>query len=424
MSKRIPVFLLFLIVTLLTACSFSVDEFLVAPLLTSDQREILAAVQEANAERIMLKYPVFGDWRAPIRFFDSGGHRGGKAVVFYSVAPEINARIAVLVRQDGEWTILGEQQGDGPEVNSAQLLPGHDTNILIEWGSANPGNKRFAVYNFAGQELITGFREECSDILMQDFTEDGIPEFCYVTAVSPDENFWLKYAADDGRGYAIESQIELHPEMVALLSLQTRKNINGRQLVYVDQSIEGSVCATEIFLLENGELSLLEVEKEFDVFRLSMRRSELICRSFSETDTGTVMIPSQTAPRETIADEALWHYWYFIRDGSLNYGFASFVNIPLGLNVGIPENWLEQIVVEEDEEEQRLFRFMDYETGEILLEIKVLRVEEDHQPYEDDGFKGIQRSSGGVYRYLYRAGEGCSIRDEMHIVDNFFGITN
>lgn len=420
--------LLFLIVMslLLTSCGISVEDLLVAPLLTADQSAILAVIQAANTERTLLKYPVSGDWRTPIQFFDLNGDGIEEAIVFYSVAPEVNTRIAVLGKGAEGWIIHGELLGGGPEVNSVQVLAGMGANMLVEWGSVNPSNRQFTVYNFIGGELRVGFNEECSDILMEDFSGSGTVEFCYVTAESPGEPFRIVYADyREGKGYVSGTQIKLRPEMVALLSLKTIKDRNGRQLVFVDESIEGSLAATEVFIIGNGKLSYVELEADFDIFLLSMRRDDLVCRVFPNIRDDRIMIPSDAAPRETIVDEALWTYWYFIDgESSLSYGFASFVNMALNLNVGTPEEWLDRVIVVENEEEQRLYQFIDFETEEIVFEIKVLRVDDNPQEYEVQGFQTIQKNDGGAYRYLYRAGDGCLPREERYVTEHFYGIVS
>ena len=417
-------FLFFILISfLLTSCGLSVEELLVAPLLTEEQSAILAAIQAANTERTMLKYPIAGDWRTPIQFLDFDNDGFEEAIVFYSVAPEVNTRMAVLEKGVDGWSIVSELLGGGPEVNSVQILSGLSANLLVEWGSVNPSNRQFAVYNYIDGGLRVGFNEECSDILMEDFSGSGMMEFCYVTAEASGEPFRIVYADYRGEeGYFSGPGIELRSEMVALLSLKARKDRTGRQLVYVDVGIEGSLAATEVFVIENGRLSYLEIETDFDIYLLSTRQNELICRGFSNLLNDGVMIPSEAAPRETIADETLWTYWYHIEKDSLSHGFTSFVNMALNLNAGVPEEWLERVIVVEDEEEQRLFQFFDFETEEILLEIKVLRVEDNPQEYEGEGYQIIQRSDGGAYRYLYRAGEGCSARDERYITEHFYGI--
>lgn len=408
---------------LLCSCNISVEDLMTAPSLTADQSAILDVIQQSNIERISLKYPISGDWRSPIQFFDLNGDGQDEAIVFYSVTQEINARIALLAKTDEEWIISSEYQGDGTEVNSVQMLSGTDANILVEWGSVNPNNRQFGVYAYIEGELLIGFKEECSDILMGDFNDDGILEFYYVSAEKPGERFRLKYADDIGRGYSIISEIELSAEMAALLSLKTVKNPDGQQLIFIDESIEGNSYATEVFALKNRKLSPAAAGGEFDIFSLSVRQTELISRVFTNVSKTLMMVPSKVASRETISDETLWRYWYYVQNDSLGYYFATFVNAPLNMNVAIPDEWLETVTVAESEVEQRLFIFTDTGTGETIFEIKVLRIEDSQQTYEDEGFISIQRSVG-AYRYLYRAGEACSARNEKYIAEHFYGIAN
>lgn len=408
----------------LSSCNISVEDLIIAPSLTADQNAILTIIQQENTERVMLKYPVSGDWRTPIQFFDLDSDGVDEALVFYSVSPEVNARIAILAVVDDEWVMSSEYQGDGPEVNSVELLPGNDASILVEWGSVNPNNKQLVVYSYLDRELRIGFTEECSDILKGDFNNDGTLEFYYISRERTGERFLLKYAADTGGGYSIVSEIQLHAEMAALLALKIMRNSTGQQLVYVDESIERAAAATEVFTLGSSGLTHAVAEKDFDIFLLSIRQPEMVCRVFSNISSNLMMIPSRASPRETIADETLWNYWYYVQGESLKYYFATFVNIPLNLNVVIPDSWLENTVVSESEQEMRLFVFADVFTGEAVFEIKVLRVEEDQQKYEDLGFKPIQRPGGDAYRYLYRAGESCSVWDERYITEHFYSVTN
>ena len=423
--KRSALLLFAISVILLTSCGASVEDLLVAPSLTADQSAILSAIREANTERTMLKYPISGEWRTPIQFLDFNNDGVEEAVVFYSAAPEVNARIAVLEKAGGTWSILSELPGGGPEVNSVQILSGVNTNLLVEWGSVNPSNRQFAVYNYENNALRVGFNEECSDILMEDFSGSGMLEFCYVTAMTPDEPFRIVYTDDSGgQGYTSSTEIELRHEMVALLSLKARKDAERRHFIYVDAVIEGNRTATEVFTIEKGEFARLELEMDLDISLLSVRRNDLICRGFPGVRNEGMMIPSEAPPRETIVDESLWTFWYHIENVSLSHEFTSYVNMALNLNIGVPEEWPDRVVVVESEEDQRLFVFSDVNAGEVLFEIKVLRVEDNPGEYESEGFQTIQRGAGGVYRYLYRAGRYCTAREEWYIVENFYGIIN
>lgn len=397
------------------------EDLLTAPSLTADQNGILEVIQQNNTERIHLKYPISGDWRNPIHFLEQEGE-STRAVVFYTIANEVNARIALVKKDSNGWKLVSELYGDGPEINSVQILQGVEVNLLVEWGSLNPANRRLAVYYVSSNELNIGFREECSDILMMDFNNDSINDFLYVTAEKPDEPFKLMYIEGNENEYIVASEIVLSNEMDALLKLQFEEINKGRYSIYIDESIGGNNVSTEVFLLENEELITPSIEWEFDIFQLFTRQATMPSRSFYNINSRRILTPSDTAPRETIVDSSSWKYWYYLKDGSLGYSFASYSNIPLNFYMGIPDNWLDTVVVLEDEEDQRLFRFIDSNTKETLFEVKVLRVEENMTKYIEQGFLAIGTDISGIYRYMYKPYEGCSFISLTYITNHFYSV--
>ena len=399
----------------------SLEDLLTAPSLTADQNGILEVIQLAHDEHISLKYPVSGDWRNPIHFLENTDS-STKAIVFYTVSTEINAHIALVSKDKQGWILVGELVGDGPEVNSVQILQGTDENLLIEWGAVNQINRRLVIYYISPDGLKIGFKEECSDIIMKDFNNRQTLDFLYVTANQPNEPFKLVYVSGNNDTYTVQSEIPLNIEMDALLKLQYEELDDNSYNVFVDERIGGNRVSTEVFKLMNSRLESMTSEQDYDTFQLFLRTSPLISRNFYNINSRAFVVPSDTAPRETIAEETLWNYWYNLKDGNLGYSFASYVNIPLNFNVGIPDSWLDSVVIEEDKDEQRLFRFYKLQTGEILFEIKVLRVEEKTIEYTDDGFLNIGVGIGGIYRYMYRSYEGCDLSSLAYITNHFYSV--
>lgn len=421
--RKIGMLLVLFGVLLLSSCRMVVEDYLVAPSLTADQSAIIKCVEASSDERTVLKYPAGGDWRTPIQLIDLDNDGATEAVVFYTAPSEgLNARLAVLEKSAGEWQITSVLDGAGTDVISVrtiELRTGDARYLLVEWSSINTAEQRLAVYNYIDGELNIGLDEASSAMIVADLDDDGLLEFCYITAAVPDEFFRLKFVDNTGDGFAPASEVVLNPEMVSGLNLLAERTTEGRQLVYVDEYLDSGLNCTELFLIEGGRIAAANADEDYSIPLLSLREADtLISRSFGD---GRVLIPSDVVPRETIADAALWKYWYEVSGTGIAHAMTSYVNASFNLVVGIPDEWLEHVLVAESEEDARRFLFSDVESEEVLFEIKVLTVNDDAKTYEDEGFEMISSRTSGAYRYYIRA--NCSAADRQYIVSRFYGVT-
>ncbi|MCL1830589.1 MAG: hypothetical protein FWG21_04075, partial [Oscillospiraceae bacterium] len=218
--------------------------------------------------------------------------------------------------------------------------------------------------------------------------------------------------------------IFLQDDMDALLRLQFEETLSNQFTIFVDESIIGNRNSTEVFLLSHTDLQPVTIQQEFDIYELFVRQMPLVSRSFYNVNKKFICIPSDTAPRETIEDELLWRYWYYLNESELGYAFASYVNIPLNLNIGIPDVWLDSVIISEHEEDSRLFQFCVAQTGEVIFELKVFRMDESMTEYQDLGFQNVGVGLGGIYRYMYKAYDGCSLSSLVYITNHFYSVAN
>jgi hypothetical protein len=175
-----------------------------------------------------------------------------------------------------------------------------------------------------------------------------------------------------------------------------------------------------VFLVEDGTLKVIDIGEEFEslaIATLSTREADmLVSRSFVD---GEVLIPSDLPPRDTILDPVLWKYWYEVDVGTIALSMTTFVSRISNFMVGIPDEWPEKVIVAELEDDPRRFVFTDVELEEVVLEIKVLEINNEAQPYLDEGFQQIQLASG-LNRYYIKT--NCSLRDEAYITGHFYSV--
>ncbi|MEG0750591.1 MAG: hypothetical protein RR998_07605 [Oscillospiraceae bacterium] len=406
MKKKYAVAFAAAFAILFSGCSSritSVEELLVAPALTVDQSAVILAIDSAVPEKTVLKFPTSGERRSPIQFVDLDADDISEAVIFYCVPSEGGyARLAVLKKEDGIWTMASSIEGAGTDVESISVIRLESSTgrfLLVEWSSINSREHQLAAYHFENGELSLGFEEACSDILVYDLDSDGYNEFCYLTPGSAYEPFRLKFVDNVKGTFALMGECRLNAQMLSSASITAGKLADGQRAVFVDEILSDSEKATEIFTATNGRLAAVKLEEGYDIFELSRRPDDSL-NCLAAFDADAVFVPSQAPPFEGIYAPERWTYWYTVNSGEIIYDGATLVDKSYGILLKLPDKWLHSSTVKRDAQSPRLFFIRDEKLGINLLSIKILEIGEDASTYLAEGYELLSRS--GSYRYYIK----------------------
>ena len=101
-TKYLFISFIILISLLFTSCSFgaSVEELLVAPSLSDNQKAVLSALEKEHPNRITFVYPLSGSNRSAIQKYDLDSDGLDEIIAFYKDNSEgLNAHISILERK-------------------------------------------------------------------------------------------------------------------------------------------------------------------------------------------------------------------------------------------------------------------------------------------------------------------------------------
>ena len=417
-EKLMVLVLLAVIVMTATGCAIgtSVDNLLVAPLLTSTQNDIKVALDSISSTAVSLKYPLRGDEKSPIQIYDLDADGSDEAIVFYNAQDvSIYANMAILKHVDNEWVITGTVVGPGTEIEMVKVLRAYGTRtyaILIEWASTNSASHQLSVYHYQNDSIEIGFEGSCVNMITSDFDADGYVEFCYVSKNYDDNGFTVSFVENSNNIMDLLDTYSLNSEMIDCMAL-TIGNVDETRAIFVDEVLSDEVRATEIFTLDNGEFAPAQLPEDYSLDVLSRRtNSNLTCTSLYGS---SMCFPSDTPPYEEINDRNAWTYWYAPSSDTIRFVAATYVDESYMFALRVPEEWLATVTVKQDEYEQRKYTIVRPLTGDIVFEVKVLAVGEDTTRYVDEGFSMFKTT--GAYRFYYRS--NCDLRDTNYIINSF-----
>ena len=394
------------VVLLLSSCSgySSVGDLLTAPALQEDQAAVKAALEEYTGEIPVLKYPISGTLRMPIQFIDLDGDGLEEAIAFFSAGDVPVAQLAVLQKgAAGSWSVVNSMKGldvNVETVNFFSIENSLDQLILVQWSSPNTRERSLVPYRFVGSELVADLEDTSSHLYVYDLDDDGYEEFLYIT--SRGNLFYLKYIdPSNGAAYVEPVEMLLDSRMNGCLGLVAGQLADGTRAVFVEESIgldsetgEITYQITEVF--EFSGSTLLPAVLDYDIAEFSRRPdTDLSCRKLFGDDV--VYIPSVYQPFDDIASDQ-WVYWYTIKDGTVEYRLATYVDEVYQFAMGIPDEWLPGVELFH-EEESKLWSIYGLGVDDVpVVSLRVLSVGDDAQAYFDEGYTLLKQA--GSYRFL------------------------
>ena len=402
------------------ACTsgITVEELLAAPSLTADQSSVIEAISSSTEEKTTLKYPTGGDRRAPVQFVDLDGDGASEAVAFYSVVNGY-ARMGVLKKTDGKWGLVSSIEGPGTDVESISVINLSGSSgryLLVEWSSINSREAQLAAYHFDGSEILLGFEEACSDILVYDADDDGYSEFCYITSGSAYERFRIKFVDNTDGSFFVMGECLLSSEMISPAGLAAGKLEDGRRALFVDENISDTEIATEVFTVWDGVLTAAQLDEGYDIFELT-RRDNSMLQSCAVMGGDSVYLISSSPRVENVLAPGEWQYLYTINDGAVEYYGTACVISEYGATFMLPDSWLAATTLVRDSQNTRRFYLYDTELEINALTLCVLEVGEDATGYVSAGY--VLAAKTGTYRYYLK---GTCPEDDFTYIRTHFAL--
>ena len=413
MKKSAVIIALLLIMLLSAGCGilYDVDDMLVNPALSVQEKEIMKAVNSLSDDEVVLKYPLSGDSRLPIMFFDLDGDSAEEAVAFYSIPSEsVFSGLAVLEQEKESWLLAGCIEGSGPEISSVRVLSGGNGEcfILVCWSSGNRDQK-LASYHYGSGGLIPGIEDNCSEVITRDFDGDGVEEICYIS--SDDENFYIKFIEGLSLDEPVYSQCRLSNRTMAVSQLSSGQLYDGCSALFVDEATLDEKKQTEIFTLhpEEGISALVMGDRVSGLTQRPYRSPS--CHIIPASQF--MSVPAASVPFDGIIDPECWTYWYGFSSDNIEFSGLSLSSADYRFDIFVPDEWALLYHSEQDPEDAAQFNIVTNE-GEKLFSLKVLYVGDSSDP-DFDGYRLLQQSVN--FKYYYSS--SCDFSDLGFILRNF-----
>lgn len=381
----------------MAGCSldFSVEELLHAPQMTEQQGELMSALADSIQEAITLKYPISGTRRTPIQLIDLTGDGEDEAIICYSVQENPYGRFAVFSRVGVRWELKGWLEGAGTDITQLTAVKwGGENHLFIEWQSINKSEHTAVLYGIGADGTIYEvYKTAAIRILVADINEDGGDELCSVYAQSLNGPFVLRVLSASEQGAELVGEIPLARGVLECISLAKGKTSDDRPAIYVEENIDSSLQATEVFSF-SGEQGLVPAAE--DVFSNSIRPIGTVsCRSFDRS--GAYLIPCQdrtAGPR--------WYRLFSIFRGQLEQEYFGFINTDFGFMLTVPEELAGRVEVATSENDGRYFeaKIINGESTEMLCQLKLVYKADSADVYLNAGYRLV--GSNARYNFYMR----------------------
>lgn len=187
----------------LTACLFSgcvgelasVDELMSPPTINDDQFGIYSVLRSDGKVPDFL-YPSRGEINTPVYIDDIDGDGVSEGFAFSSDPDSGGSLITFMTERDGYWKIAAQFKNSAGQVDKViieDITGDGDPEIIVGWGSYRSMAATICIYRREITEQGKEVREYSlgytyGDMMMTDFTDDGVSELCTVTVHTTGSN--------------------------------------------------------------------------------------------------------------------------------------------------------------------------------------------------------------------------------------------
>ncbi len=407
--------LLLVCVLFLTACVRTpIEDLMTAPAQSGEQIAVKEAFEAFFSDRVSYKYPVSGRNRTPIQFIDLDGDETEEAVVFFiAESEEPFAQIAVMKKNGASgWAYSAQIVGSGTDISSVRIMRMNNrVFLLVEWLAANYRSVSVG-YTYENGALSRWFEDSATVMAtVFDLNGDGIDEYCYITQ-SGSEPFVLKYV-DFSSETTTTGSVLLSSEMAACLALTGGLTLDDQPALFIDETVDEHLYATQIYVLSEGRLRPIEMNDGYGISEFSRRTvPQLISRKLFGSQA--TLFPSATPPSSEVISSNLYTYWYSVGNKEMTFVKASYNDYDFGMMLCLPQSWLSQVDIVRDETNSKKISVYDIERNTTVLWIQVLSVGESAELLIQDGYALFMQS--GPFRFFVKG--DCSMEDLMYIQQN------
>lgn len=424
----------------LTGCGFgsSVDSLLQPPMLSEEQEEIYAALEEAVGSDITLVYPRNGIYRSAFVFYDLDGNGSSEAIVFYNSNEDAESSVRVnIIENDGSgWRSVYDHAGAGTSVEQVFFtdLGGRGkVRMAIGYGYMTPTEKTLRIYSFSSGVLTAEYTEPYYKTLAIDLDRDGGEDIAVINCNNENHGAYLSLVTDRGNGAECAGTVAMSENTADIPSVIGGYIGEHTPAVFADGLLGSGNLSTEIIYCVNGELRNPANLSGSDIRALTTRASGLYSTDID--GDGIIEIPSRE-PFPGYRENSEIQYvtnWNVFENYTVVKKYSSLTVASRGYCFMLPVRWEGLVTVKNDSVTgERVFYKYNNSLSESRLELmRILvcspsaaenRLAEGYiiVSGEEELEANASSSAGNVYMVRFGDTEDNLLLTEAEVKNNFY----
>lgn len=376
MKRLLPIVVatMLLLLCSCTPIELNPEDLYEPPKLSQEHKEVYEAIEKRVGQDYVLKYPETGDYRSAIVLRDIDGDRSEEAIVFYSKEGGETARIIVLDKKDGQWTVTCDAAGYGSEINRVvfeDIAGNGNPSIIVGFSQEDTTGNTMIVYEYNNSNLDLIYIKDYSEFTAVDIDMDGTKDLVVINNNYSSHNAYARILKKSAGNIAEVGECYMNEDVVKYLDIKSGVLANGDIALYIDSLLTSGSLMTEILTIEDGEFVNKIYGMDSPLVEKTIRDSSLRFQDINED--GIIEIPTRT-PLEYSNDVYVTH-WQQLHGDSFVSVLNTIDNASAGYRIEMPTRWEDNVLVKNViENNEWVFATTGMNTNGVSYELLSVRV--------------------------------------------------
>lgn len=356
--KRLIIYLMvFISIILITGCDLgkSPTSLIQIPQLSKNKQFLTKAIKKAMPAGAVLVTPIKSSTKETIHMVDIDGDHVDEAIVFYR-NEEFDREIYVLIfkKKNNSWVKTIHEQVGGYQLHTlyfADINQDGRKDIALGTDSTYPGTeilpenmtRELHIYTMKGHTLNSFFTKQYTDVVVDDFNNDKVPDISLVTF-------------NRSKNANVQLLQWRHKKIETISKLKLREYVNGienvfigqlsdhRKALFLDSGIGAHSGWTDIIKLSNQQLERIKIDE-----RQLLKAYYLDSRDVNDdeiTEVGNMYQPQGWEDAPYSDTPWIETYTQYDSKGKGTKVEERYVDVTHGFYVVIPKKWWMNVTVE------------------------------------------------------------------------------
>lgn len=411
-----------LFAVLLGGCSLEngIDTLLKPPQLSETRQMILDALR-GSVGAYDLHSPISGQYHTAIITTDMTGDGENEAVCFFT-AEKLGAGVSMMVlkQSNGKWGNVGLYTSDAHGIDKVEFCDINGDGIkeaAIGW--------RYPTGNDNGLEIVA-LQEETPQVVYSGlYTQFEVLQEKDVVIISKVKTTESSTVTASLLGWREEkatvvSSVPMESAVLEYLAVQVGTTTKGDAALFVDTRLENANYTTEVLVINKEgflENRLFSLRKES---KTTLQRAlSVVCTDINKDGVLDIPMTEPLQMRKADAKQMYLTRWYSFDGEKLAEITASYTSPTNQFCFVLPEEWVGKITVEQDQNNERMYRFLLAQSGTPLFELRIFTTAEFNNNAAANGWSQI--AAGTDKLAAYHAYTGYNVSEKYRLTAEEMG---